>query len=247
MPNTPNLQSLQHRALFLALSLLFLTMFLAACDAETPTPFVLPPTPASTLEPTDAPDLTPGPQQTPTSAPANVYQTLVVLPSPPAGPVLIPSPTPTRGPNVTRMQIPSIGVDAKVIEIGWHVVKTNGVEQVVWDDASYAVGHMMNTFRPGEGGNIVFSGHNNIEGRVFANLWKVKVGDEVRLTTTDGRAFKYRVVEAQIVKEKLASAAQRAANAHYMDATPPERVTIISCYPPTNNTDRVLIVAKPEN
>ncbi len=241
MPITPHHRRSPHRALILALAFLLLSLLLPACDGETPTPFVLPPTPTIASEQTAAPTWTP------TVAAATVYQTLVVLPSPPTGPALIPSPTPTRTANVTRMQIPAIGVDAKVIEIGWHVVKTNGVEQVVWDDASYAVGHMMNTFRPGEGGNIVFSGHNNIEGRVFASLWKLKVGDEVILRTTDGKAFRYRVVEAQIVKEKLASAEQRAANAHYMDATPPERVTLISCYPPTNNTDRVLIVAKPEN
>jgi LPXTG-site transpeptidase (sortase) family protein len=145
------------------------------------------------------------------------------------------------------MQIPAIGVDAKVVEVGWHIVKVNGVEQAVWDNASFAVGHLMNTRNPGEGGNIVFSGHNNIEGKVFANLWKVKVGDEIILTTASGAVFKYRVVEAKIVKEKFASPEQRAANAAYMDPTATERVTLISCYPPTNNTDRVLIVAEPED
>jgi sortase A len=173
-----------------------------------------------------------------------LYTQLAILPTQP--PFVSPTPTSLPKPRVVRMQLPSIGVDAKVIEVGWHFVTVNGVEQVKWDDASQAVGHVMGSADPGEGGNIIFSGHNNIEGAVFGRLWKLQVGDEAVLTNAKGETYKYRVSEARIVKEKYASGAQRAANARYLDPTPSERVTLISCYPPTNNTDRVLVVAIPE-
>ncbi len=192
--------------------------------------------------------VSPTPIKTVAASPAaTVYTDLAVLPSPPPGSIAMPPPTPTRAPDIARLQIPAIRVDTKVIEVGWHMVKVNGVEQAVWDNASFAAGHLMNTRNPGEGGNIVISGHNNIEGMVFANLWKLKVGDEVILTTAAGTIFKYRISQAQIVNQKYASPEQQAANARFLDPTPSERVTLISCYPPTNNTNRVIVIAEPEH
>lgn len=209
---------------------------LNAC--ATPTPISV-----SVIQPSPTPVLVES-----SSAPTGtVYTKLYVLPSPPSGPVIVPTAVPTRRPDVAHLRIPAIQVDTRVIEIGWHIERINGVEQAIWDNASYAAGHLMNTRNPGEGSNIVLSGHNNIEGKVFANLWKLKVGDEVILATTDQSVFKYRVTAAKIVDEKYASPEQRVANARYIEPTPPERVTLISCYPPTNNTNRVIVVAEPEN
>lgn len=194
--------------------------------ARTPTAF--PPTP---LPPTP----TPYPTQTP-------YPTHTPYPSP------TPSPTPLRPAAQnppTRIVIPSIGVDSKVVDVGWNVIQNNdGTFTSVWDTADYAVGYHKTSGIPGNIGNVVLSGHNNIKGSVFRDLYTVEAGDMIYLYA-DGYEYQYKVESASIVKEKYASEEQRRKNAKWIAPTSDERATLVSCWPPENNTHRVIVVAKP--
>lgn len=144
-----------------------------------------------------------------------------------------------------RIIAPAIALDAPVVEVGWYVVERNGQKESVWEAASFAAGHHKNSAVPGQGGNIVISGHHNIEGEVFKRLVELKPGDEVILQTEDGRSFGYRVVETMILPEAGASPEQRRANAQYMAPTAEERLTLITCWPYWTNTHRVVVIARP--
>lgn len=177
--------------------------------------------------------------------------TIAPSPSPkPASPTLITTQialetTPTPAPKPVRIVIPAIGVDAPVVEVGIKITYTEKGPQAEWEIAEYAAGHHSTSASPGEKGNIVISGHNNIKGKVFQRLWELKPGDRVFLYNAAGELFFYEVKEVLLLKEKGVSEEQRRANARYMDPTPDETLTLISCWPPRGNSHRVIVIAKP--
>ena len=144
----------------------------------------------------------------------------------------------------THLLIPSIGVDAAVIPIGWQSVTRNGQTTLEWEVADYAAGWHENSARPGDVGNVVLSGHNNIKGMVFRRLSEVNVGDAITLRVGDQK-FTYTVVDRFIVKEKGEPLAVRQANARWIGPFADTRLTLVSCWPFTNNTHRVIVIAKP--
>ncbi len=145
-----------------------------------------------------------------------------------------------------RIVIPAIGVDAPVVEVQWEtVVDSGGQVHLRWQTADYAAGHHFTGANPGEGSNIVLSGHHNIKGRVFDRLWELKPGDKIWLYNAQGEAFVYVVRRVLIVPEKNAPEDRRKANARFMDPTPDETLTLITCWPPWSNTHRVIVIAKP--
>jgi LPXTG-site transpeptidase (sortase) family protein len=141
--------------------------------------------------------------------------------------------------QVSRIQIPSIAVDSKVIEVGWTVEN----EVAVWQVAKYAVGQHRGSANPGEGSNTVLAGHVGGSAPVFQRLIEVVPGDQVILTSA-GQQFLYVVREVERVQEVGVSDEQRLANAAYMDPTAAEMVTIITCWPPSgpNAFDQRIVV-----
>ncbi len=146
------------------------------------------------------------------------------------------------GPNLpTRLVIPAIGVDVDIVPVGWHV-QADG--QTTWDSPGYAAGFLVSSAAPGQGGNIVFYGHNNILGAIFRNLSSLQPGNEV--TIINGVAsWRYAVERADIFQVAGTSESEQLAQMAYFATTPDERVTLLSCYPFTSNTQRVAVVAKP--
>ena len=66
-----------------------------------------------------------------------------------------------EGPStISRIVIPQIAIDKKVIEVGWTVEQAEGQELAIWDVDKYRVGHHSGTSNPGAGGNIVLAGHS---------------------------------------------------------------------------------------
>jgi LPXTG-site transpeptidase (sortase) family protein len=164
----------------------------------------------------------------------------------------LPTPTPTPRPTVTptplppvRLSIPAIGVNTAVEEI-YPVVKENAVSdpEYVWDVPSFAVGHYHTSGRPTQGTNIVLSGHNNVQGSVFRQLSKVEVGDRVILFDAE-KAFPYTVEKKEIIpyvgNEQKAEAELKT----YSAPTTQEQLTLISCWPYSSNTHRVVVIATP--
>jgi sortase A len=146
-----------------------------------------------------------------------------------------------RKPNlpnrIVRIAAPSIKLDTSVYEVY--------VKNGAWEVAEYAAGHHYNSLNPGEGGNIVLSGHNNWKGEVFRYLEFLKPGDEITLWTLEGKQHKYVVQEIKKLKEAGVSYQQRLKNAEVMKPTPYERLTLITCWPYTTYTHRLIVIATP--
>ena len=142
-----------------------------------------------------------------------------------------------------HLWIDKIKVDAKIQPVGPGKSVTGGAvewsspnnKNVGWHDYS---GHI------GEGKNIVLNGHNNIFGSVFRKLYTLKAGDEIRLGAGN-KVVTYVVEQSMILAERGQPLDVRVKNAQYIQPMADDRLTLISCWPETNNTHRVIIVARP--
>jgi sortase A len=202
----------------------------AAASAATPTPTSLPlPTATSSA-----------------SLPVLMPSTPVAVPEVPAGPTPTPTltPVPPAADPPARIVAPAIKLDAKVVPIGWKTVIQDGKAVSVWEVAEYAAGWHKNSSLPGGGGNIVLSGHHNIKGEVFRYLVDLNPGDTVTLYA-DNRPYTYTVEARFVVLDKGVSEEQRQENARWIGPFPDQRLTLVTCWPYTNNTHRVIVIAKP--
>lgn len=156
----------------------------------------------------------PGSSFPPDALPASIGVNVAPAPSPPL---------PTPGPeSPTRLVIPAIGVD-------WPIVPGDG-----WEELKRGVGHHIGSANPGERGNMVLSGHNDVYGEVFKDLEMLKYGDEV-LVYAGGRVFKYLVRAKRIVAPTDLSV---------LNPTREAIVTLITCYPYRVDTHRLVVVAQ---
>jgi len=130
---------------------------------------------------------------------------------------------PTAAPGrPTRIVIPKLGVDSPIVE---------------GDDAEalkMAVGHRIGSANPGQRGNMILSGHNDIYGEVFRDLDQLAPGDT--LTVYSNReAFDYVVRMRKVVEPTDTSVLEQSSGA---------LVTLITCYPYLIDTHRLVVVAE---
>ncbi|MFN8470795.1 MAG: sortase [Anaerolineae bacterium] len=173
---------------------------------------------------------------------ADAPQPAEVAPAPQA-----PTPTPTPAPGSEppkRLIVPSLGIDTEVVPVGFKLVDENGELTREWETADYAAGYHEGSANPGENGNLVISGHNNIRGRVFRLLERAKPGDAIYVDTASGRRYVYMVREQVIVPEAGVSDAKHRENARYLAQSDDARLTLVSCWPYWTNTHRVIVVAE---
>jgi len=181
-----------------------------------------------------------GPEAAPESAP--IDQPEVAVEAPAAARV---DANHTLRPLPDRLVMTKLDMDIPVEEIGWSMRPgTNGSVYNQWDEADYAAGWHKNSATPGEGGNVVLSGHNNIMGAVFRELDQLSRGDIATLYV-DGVPHEYAVQRVLIVPETTATAEQRKENAKWIQATDSEQLTLVSCWPRDNNTHRIIVIATP--
>lgn len=165
-------------------------------------------------------------------------------PIPPTATVAVASlASPSRS-SPTRIVAPAIDLDSKVVEVGWSKREINGNTISVWDVAEFAAGWHKNSSLPGQDGNIVLSGHHNIQGEVFRNTVDLEPGDTITLYM-DNRLHEYQVEDKFIVKDKGEPVEVRRANARWIGPFTDQRLTMITCWPYNNNTHRVIVIAKP--
>jgi sortase A len=131
-------------------------------------------------------------------------------------------PVPTAGlQQAVRIQIPSISVDAPVVQgDGWEQLKKGVAQHIGTPD-------------PGESGNIVLSAHDDIFGEIFRNLDRLQPGDTVILSTNQ-RHYTYVVTGTQIVEPTRVDV---------MNSTPNAAITLISCYPYLIDNQRIVVSA----
>jgi sortase A len=158
------------------------------------------------------------PQPNSTPAPAEVPAHLRDLVA-----AITPLPVPTPGPQqAVRIRIPSIGVDAPVVE---------GDD---WESLQRGAGHHIGSANPGERGNCVISAHNDIYGEIFRDLPDVQLGDVIEVYTAS-QMFRYIVTQQRIIVPTEVSVM-------YPTSTPV--LTLISCYPYGIDSHRIVVIAE---
>jgi LPXTG-site transpeptidase (sortase) family protein len=150
--------------------------------------------------------------------------------------------------TISRMVIPTLELDKKVIEVGWTIQKqADGQEVAVWDVDKYRVGHHKGTSNPGGGGNIVLAGHSGGYAYPFNDIFYLKPGDLIELYSND-QLYQYTVTDHILVDEVGQPLEKRLENARYIEPTDEEVVTMVACWPltgPNKFAQRIIIRSKP--
>jgi sortase A len=212
------------------------------------------------VRPTTAPMLA-ATQATPTRKPPAPKSAASPTRKAPAAPGTVAAPYNAAAP--ARIVIPDLKMDIKVVPMGWQVVPTKSGPRSDWVIPKNAAGHHINSAVPGQVGNVVLSGHNNIFGQVFkpislawSNNKRTKIdnytdrsdllnGRTIQLYDGNGRRFDYEVVDFYRLKDTGVPQAQRIKNAAVMGPTDEAQLTIITCWPPSSNTHRLVLIAEP--
>lgn len=127
---------------------------------------------------------------------------------------------PTPGPEQ------ALGISIPRLELNAPVVQGDD-----WEALKRGVGQHIGSANPGENGNLVLSGHNDIYGEVFRHLDQLEPGDEIVILTAETR-YVYTVTQRQLVAPTFVEV---------MFPTTDATVTLISCYPYMINTQRIII------
>lgn len=147
---------------------------------------------------------------------------IIITPSPVASPVIAPSPVPSPtkaagktaakkststaskttqapGPKAAgipvRIQIPKIGMNAAVEQVGLQVNGEMGVPASWWTVGWYNLG-----YKVGDNGSAVMSGHYDTSTGAPAVFYKVKnlaPGDIITVTNSNGSVYKFRVFKRE--------------------------------------------------
>lgn len=120
-----------------------------------------------------------------------------------------------------RLKVPSLGIDAKVEEVGRRADNTMGTPS---DFAN--VGWWSEGSKPGEPGNVVFDGHVNnalTKAGVFEHLFQVHKGDYVTVSDAEGHTLVYEVSEVSLYDTNQAPLRKIFATAG------PSQVVLITC------------------
>jgi sortase A len=132
-------------------------------------------------------------------------------------------PVPTPGPrSPTRIVIPAINLD-------WPIVQGDG-----WEELKQGIGHRVGTVNPGERGNLVLSGHNDVYGEPFRDLEKLAVGKDV-FVYAGNSSYRYVVKAKRVVVPTDLSVLAPSKN---------PIVTLITCTPYRVDTHRLIVIGE---
>jgi sortase A len=152
-----------------------------------------------------------------TSTTAAVAAVAETLPNPEAVPADPRAAVPLT--QVGTIEIPKIGVVKSMFE---------GITLTTLD---HGPGHWPGTAMPGQFGNVVIAGHRVSHDKPFRNLDQLVVGDDVILTTDDGR-FVYKVTGTDIVAPDAL---------WIVDQTPDYTATLFACHPAGSTRQRIVV------
>lgn len=128
-----------------------------------------------------------------------------------------------------RVKVPRLGIDLPILE--GDVTRDTVVQQTP-EDAAF---HLPGTAIPGDGSNSYVYAH--ARSGMFLSLWDAKVGDEVLVTTPDGRSLRYVVSE---VHPRIPPNETK-----WVLPTPTERLTLQTSTGPNPEDPRFVVVAIP--
>jgi sortase A len=205
------------RALALAASVGGL-LLLAACGGDSkaaPTTVAATTTSTTTTSTTTLPPTTTEAPTTTTEAPTTTES--LPVPSPPPNPHAAEPKV-----QIGSIEIPKLGVSKDLLE---------GVSLTVLNQGP---GHWPGTAMPGHRGNAVIAGHRTSHDRPFRHIDQLVPGDDVILTTQDGR-FVYKVTSTEIV---LPTAIR------IISQSQDNTATLFACNPPGSTRQRIVIHLK---
>lgn len=158
---------------------------------------------------------------------------------------LTPSVTPGPGLPPDRIEIPVIGLDAPVIPAQMRKVQLGEVAYGQWvAPDERAAGWHPTSAGLGQPGNTVINGHHNVYGKVFGGLINLRSGDLIQVFSGQTE-FDYVVTNTMILPERFVNDETRLDNARWILPSDDERLTLITCWPETSNTHRLIVVARP--
>jgi sortase A len=132
-------------------------------------------------------------------------------------------PVPTPGPrSPTRIVIAAISVD-------WPIVQGDS-----WDELKQGIGHRVGSVNPGERGNLILSGHNDVYGEPFRDLEKLEIGKDV-LVYAGATSFRYVVKAKRVVAPTDLSP---------LAPSKSPIVTLITCTPYRVDTHRLIVIGE---
>jgi sortase A len=134
-------------------------------------------------------------------------------------PVAIPTPGPQQP---VRIVIAAIQLDALVVE---------GDD---WEALKKGAGHHAGSANPGQRGNVVISGHDDVFGEIFRYIGDLKPGDEITLYSKEAK-YTYTVKNKRIVEPTDVSV---------MQPTTEQTLTLITCHPYLVDTQRMVVLAQ---
>jgi sortase A len=154
-----------------------------------------------------------------TVPPTSTPDTLPITTAPPlAAP-------PTEGDAIGRIEIPSIGLKAVV------------VEGVGVDDLKDGPGHYPDTPMPGQKGNASIAGHRTTYGAPFASIDELKPGDQIFVTTVQGR-FTYAVAATEDGSGHIVVSPSQV---DVLDDKGDNRLTLTACHPKYSASKRIIV------
>jgi sortase A len=130
---------------------------------------------------------------------------------------------PTPGPEQ------ALGIRIEAIVVNAPIVQGDG-----WEELKRGVGQHIGSADPGQTGNLVLTGHDDIYGEVFKDLDKLEEGDEIIIYSANN-TFTYVVKETQIVEPT---------DVEVMEPTSEATLTLISCYPYRIDNKRIVVFAE---
>ncbi|MCC7207817.1 MAG: class D sortase [Anaerolineae bacterium] len=143
-------------------------------------------------------------------------------------PVSRPTPAPE---SPIRIRIPRINVDNAVVA---------GDD---WEALKLGVGHQFGSANPGQRGNMVLSGHNDVFGEVFRRLDQLQPGDQI-IVSTRSRDYTYVVQPVEERGQTRAYQIVRPTDTWVLGASGDvTKLTLVSCYPYRVNTRRIVVFA----
>jgi sortase A len=182
----------------------------ASTSAAATTSTTIPPTTSTSTSTTSTTSTTTSTTSTTTTVPA----TLPNPESPPADPR---ADVPLV--ELGSIEIPKIGVEKSIFE---------GITLTTLD---HGPGHWPGTAMPGQQGNVVIAGHRVSHDKPFRHLELLEPGDDVIMTTADGR-FVYKVTGTEVVYPDAL---------WITDQTADYTATLFACHPAGSTKQRIVV------
>jgi LPXTG-site transpeptidase (sortase) family protein len=147
---------------------------------------------------------------------------------------------------IRRILIPAIDVTSPVYPVGWQVDSGDFFSQPAssWELPEGGVGWAAGSGLPGDPGNILLFGHNNLYDAVFRKLAELQPGERIFLENS-GKIMAYEISQVETLPLLGANEDDLARYNSFLSSSDVPKLTLVSCWPYLTNTHRVIVVAFP--